>query len=135
MTQAMDAVTRRVLERLGERPVEDEKIYNEELRYCWVDEDDRRVSPVHKDFGKALSWISNWPDVVAQLQMWGRKNEGRNHPYYSDESIQKLERAVSLTGKPPTKLKRVVIRTVGEPIADYEQMPVDAAMKNAGLIS
>ena len=134
MTQTMDAVTRRVLDRLGERPVENEKVYHEEIRYCWVDEDDQRVSPVHKDFGKALSWISNWPDLVARLQGW--RDGTANSPWpHSEESIQKLERSVSITGKPPCKLKRVVTRTIGEAIADFEQVPVEAAMKNAGLLA
>ncbi len=130
MTQEMDSITRRVLERLAERPVVDQQIYNEELRYCWVDEDSRRVGPVHKDFGKALSWISNWPDKVRQLEGWKRGDGAWPH---KPEAIEKLERSVSLTGKAPAQLKRVVVRTVGEPLVDYELAPVRAAMEIAGL--
>lgn len=130
MTQEMDSVTKKVLERLAEKPVVDQAVYSEEIRYCWVDDDDQRVGPVHKDFGKALSWISSWPDTVRRLEGWKRGDGSWPH---SPESIEKLERAVSLTGKPPRQLKRVVIRTLGEPIADYEQPPVEAAMRSAGL--
>ncbi len=132
MTQDMDSITRRALERLAERPVIDEQVYNEEIRYCWVDEDSQRVGPVHKDFGKALSWISNWPDKVRQLEGWKRGDGSWPH---SPDSIEKLERSVSLTGKAPAQLKRVVTRTVGESLADYEVVPVEAAMKFAGLTS
>jgi len=131
MTQEMDSITRKVLERLAERPVVDEQVYGEELRYCWVDEDSRRVSPMHKDFGKALSWISNWPDMVARLEGW-RSGDG-SWPH-SPEAILKLERNVSITGKHPVELKRVVTRTIAEPIADYEEPPVTAAMRMTGLI-
>lgn len=130
MSEQMDAVTRRVLERLADRPIVDEQVYNEELRYCWVDEDDQRVSPVHKDFGKALSWISNWPGLVARLEHW---RSGGSPWTHGEESIAKLERSVSITGKPPVELKRVVTRTIGEPIADYEVAAIEAAMRAAGL--
>lgn len=132
MTQEMDSITRKVLERLAEMPVVDQQVYSEEVRYCWVDEDDQRVSPVHKDFGKALSWISNWPGNVARLKGWHDSGEDRRWPT-SPDSVAKLERSTSLTGKPPAQLKRVVIRTIGEPIADYEIPPTDAAMRNAGI--
>lgn len=132
MTQEMDAVTRRVLDRLGERTVEDERVYNEELRYCWVDEDNARVGPIHKDFGKALSWISNWPENRQRLEDW---RGGKSKWPVSEDSIAKLERSVSATGKPPLRLKRIVTRTVGESLADYEQIPVEAAMRNAGLLT
>lgn len=130
--QTMDVVTKRVIDRLAERPVQDTMIYAEEVRYCWVDEVDQRVSPVHKDFGKALSWISNWPDLVARLESW--RNDTARSPWpHSEDSIEKLERSISLTGRPPSKLKRVVIRTVGEPIADYEVEATRRALSATGL--
>lgn len=145
--QAMDSVTKRVLERLAESPIQHDRVYHEEVRYCWIDEDDQRVSPVHTNFGSALSWAARLPDIIQRRERWTselaaeiEENGDREDSYFAqtkrkmdEERIAKLDDIISLTGKPPIALQRLVIRTVAEPLAAHEVVTAKAVLANTGL--
>lgn len=132
-----DVATKRLTERSdGTHLANDGVIYEEEIRYCWIDEDGSRVSPVHKDFGKALSWVSDWPQ--AWQRMIERENnisEGHSSNYQDREReiLADLRDKLSRTGKPPRTLRRLVIRTTVESPVEHEFVTVASVLERAGL--
>lgn len=138
-TNMPDSSTRFWLEQAEDVALEDGVTFEESVRYCWVDENGKRVSPVHKEFGYALSWISNWHDRWERFKIMDQQfdAEVRNYPLEEEtdtgrqtniiryrererERITKVGEKVTLTGLPPHDLKRLVIRTVVETPAEYE---------------
>lgn len=108
----------------------------EEIRFCWVDEDGERMSPVHTDIGKALSFCADWQFRYDRLEERAREaaeaiedsksraashgevlNEHTLNRYEQDaKKFQEARDKLTPTGKPPAALKRLVIRaTVEEP--------------------
>lgn len=139
MSTTPDTATKRLTERSdGAHLAEDGIIYGEEVRYCWIDEDGTKVSPVHKDFGKALSWISDWP------MRWDRLDEratelqlNDHHPAHWNErereNIEKLRHQMTTTGKRPVRLRRLVLRTTTESLIEHERDTVEHVLRVLGL--
>lgn len=135
----MDGITKKIAVRTdGANLSEAGAIFAEETRFCWIDEDGARVSPIHGDFGKALSWISDWPE-------WNKRIDERDTNLNLSETdiwsereraaIDKAKARLSLTGKPPKKLRRLVMRTTVESIVEHERLTVDHVMRTIGLDS
>lgn len=142
MPGPQDTTTKRLTERSdGQHLDNDGVIYEEEIRYCWIDEDGARVSPVHKDFGKAISWVSDWPTNWARINervatVEERYEEASSMSTYHARELDQLRglRAkLSVTGKPPATLRRLVIRTTSESIVDHEVETVAHVLSRAGL--
>jgi len=140
MSNPNDASTTHLAKRsLGADLSADGTIYDEEVRYCWVDEDGARVSPVHRDFGKALSWISDWPEWRDRIDERELQLDDRNDAYHTarreteSESIAKARKKLTLTGKQPVRLRRLVLRTTVESIVDHEAAAVDHTLSILGL--
>jgi hypothetical protein len=146
---AMDQATKRLTERSGETRIVNGAIYEDEIRYCWVDEDGARVSPVHKDFGKALSVIADWPAMLARVQRWqdeldekrrekpdselGDANYERNNREREEKRITEAMFKITRTGKPPVQLKRLVIRTLVEDLEEHEAATVGQTFLSNGM--
>lgn len=142
----IDATTKRLVERSdGAQLAKDGTIYDEEIRYCWIDEDGARMSPVHRDFGKALSFITDWPanmqralaaEQRAAETVSGLKDDETH--YAISDAQRRLEKAgeatrrMSLTGKRPIALRRLVMRTTTESLADYEAETTRQLLENLG---
>lgn len=105
-------------------PLEAGHVYEEVIKFCWIDEDGARVSPVHADFGAALSWIIKWPETVANMN----KRWGWNWKLHEDQMAR-----ITLTGKPPARLRRVVVRTMIELVERHEAETVTAVINNLDL--
>lgn len=140
-----DTITKRLTERSeGAHLEEDGIIYAEEIRFCWIDEDGARVSPVHKDFGKAISWISDWPSHMARTteKLEKARAEMSQHPpdsgwYRSAErdatKAQEILDRLTRTGKPPVRLRRLVMRTTVESIESHENETVERVVEGLTL--
>lgn len=115
----------------------------EEVRYCWVDEDGERMSPIHADIGKALSFCADWQfkhdrlerqaseaaeavkDAQSHATVRGDVLDERTLRRYEQETekFQQLRDKLTPTGKPPTALKRMVVRaTIEDPNELERQM-------------
>lgn len=139
MGNVADVATKRLAERTdGCRLAENGTIYEEEIRYCWIDEDGARVSPVHKDFGKALSWVADWPESWARLnQLQSQLSDAVSERWrqLDAEKIQRARARLTRTGKPPRVLRRLVLRTTTETIAEHERETVDHVLGTIGIDS
>lgn len=119
------------------------KVPGQEIRFCWVDEDGERISPVHNDVGKALSFCADWQLKHDRLEVRAQEVteafqeaqsqatvRGEPLPEYriqrSEQDAKKFQEArekLTLTGKPPAKLMRLAVRiTLEDPIEIEQQM-------------
>lgn len=110
------------------------KIVDTEVRYAWLDEDDRRMSPVHETLGTALGFAGNWHlnykrlsgELERATTLRDGYKDGTIDPGYPNiemavdreqDKIKKICRSVTkltTTGKSPQVLKRWVITTTLE---------------------
>lgn len=118
-------------------------VFDSDVRYCWIDEDGGRVSPVHRDLGKAISWASTWQDFKDRVEAKAKRTteqfendkraaqeSGRplqdytvRHFEEDTEKIQEARKRITLTGKPPAAMRRLVTRTtVEQPSAEEAQI-------------
>jgi len=97
---------------------------DEQIKYVWVDEDGREVSPVHAKFRSALSFYAGWHDKAERH----RKRFGEDADLTQPHSGVGYS-SLSKSGKAPVQLKRVVIRTYIEDLADKQQAIVDAYLE------
>lgn len=99
----------------------------EEILYCWIDEDGNQMSPTHRNFGAALSFVSDWQEKWDRLAQRQAELDGSRDTmtdiYYERESerIDKHRIKLSSTGKPPAQLQRIVVRTTMEEPAGEER--------------
>lgn len=89
-------------------------------RYCWVDENNERVSGVFLDIGAALTYLRTYPDKLASLESKMRYNRDQlaqreeGHGSYVIVRIQDIYASMerlTRTGLPPDRLVRLV--TIG----------------------
>lgn len=98
-----------------------EKIETVLPRYVWVDEDEKQVSPIHKELRSAFSFINGWHSRWARMvEKWGTPNDG--------EYLHREFEAMTKSGKPPVKLKRVEISITVEDITEEEQKMAEIMM-------
>lgn len=121
----------RVLEPLDESKTVTETTFADDVRYVVVDEDDKPVRGVFNNFPLALTWLSNWPSSKRSVE---RKEaelaEGRRH--FADWQIEELtnrRQALTLTGKPPAGIKRVVLSVRVEEANETETAILDEVLK------
>lgn len=110
--------------------------FKEDLRYVWVDEDGKRVSPIHGDFGRALTWFQNWDTYKRRLDLKEARDtqhlEKNSHDWAQSalealrHDIAKERLRLSLTGKPPVSLQRLVLIAHVEEINDAERQVIGA---------
>lgn len=80
-------------------------------RYVWVDEDDKQVSPIHKELRSAFNFVNGWQHrfdrLITEASEQGEKltEEEIKHDSRFQTGYQKMTRS----GKPPVKLKRIKI--------------------------
>lgn len=111
-----------------------------EIKFCWVDEDGARMSPVHKTILAALNFLVGWDDARERLeraavkaqekyddeleriehwqpegglpQIEGRKRSAVQSFDYDVNKINEAKFKITRTGKPPAQLRRLVTSTV-----------------------
>jgi hypothetical protein len=97
--------------------VEKAKIEETSPRYVWLDEDDNQVSPIHREFHSAMTFVNNWKgrwDLL--IKRYGEPDTDK----YAFTSYGKF-RALTRTGKAPLKLMRVIVRISVEDSTEEEQ--------------
>ena len=86
-----------------------------EINYVWVDEDGDQVSPRHRKFTSAMSFVTAWNDRWARIiDRWGS----------IESAPRQLRDSLTRTGKQPVELKRVVVRYDFEPLSEAEETVV-----------
>lgn len=108
-------------------------IFNREIRYCWIDEDGTRMSPIHGDLGKALSFLARFNEARERLEKKAEETQAKHaqdSARWPDRStdwfesqmdkINKSKDSITSTGKPPKTLKRLVTTTVVEDTTEAE---------------
>lgn len=91
-------------------------------RYVWVDEDDNQVSPIHKELRSAFNFVNGWSD------RWARIVEQYGDPTEEGTSWTGSVDQLTKSGKPPVKLKRVVINIKVDDVTEEEQRMAEIMM-------
>lgn len=120
----------------------------DEVRYYWVDEDGERVSTRHKTLGTALSYVEGWAKREARLnthydEIIAKQSDSTNqHEWsikqcqYDLETIGRSRLSLTLTGKRPVKLIRLVTRAfVEQPTMAEMKIAIDTVRAEFGEIS
>lgn len=83
-------------------------------RYVWLDEDEEQVSPIHKEFRAAMQFVMNWQG------QWDAAIAKHGYPDKDDLLSSWMPfRKLTKSGKPPTHLKRVIVKIeMEEPSAE-----------------
>lgn len=98
--------------------IEKSKIEEITPRYVWIDEDGNQVSPIHREFHSAMTFVNGWQTRWDLL----RGKHGRDFDIEEEMSYTYSKfRAMTKTGKPPKELKRVVVRVAVEEPTDEEK--------------
>lgn len=91
-------------------------------RYVWVDRDDRQVSPIHKELRSAFNFVNGWNDRWTRIvEQYGDPNEEGTTWTGNLDQLTK-------SGKPPVKLRRVVIDIKVEDVTEEEQKMAEIMM-------
>jgi hypothetical protein len=104
-----------------ERPLNETEM-GSDIRYMWVDEDSKPIKPdAFRDFGAALTWYRTWAERKYRLEQRIEKERSSAHPaeWLIQDKENELAR-LSLTGKPPHKLYRIVIQASVQEIDEAE---------------
>lgn len=114
------------------------RVVDTHVQYVWLDEDEQRVSPIHKTLGTAVNWVSEWHENYMRLQdklqelyaLLQTFNTDKERDRYSftrcSQNIKAAENSnkkLSLTGKQPVELARWVMTTaVVDPNTDEKRL-------------
>lgn len=117
-------------------------VFEDEIRYCWVDENGKRVSPIHTSFGPALTYINDWNKRAAAIERraveaqreWDMAKSQDPQPVAwrlekferEVERVNTIKNKLTLTGRAPIRLVRVVTRMTVEPLTEAEEPAVVA---------
>jgi hypothetical protein len=125
------------------------------VQYAWVDEDNARTSPFHKDIGKAIGYVLDWTEKAERLNVaaeraqiefenknseWRDDNPGQEPPRYRldrfEQDLRKIEQArqkLTRTGKTPKRLVRLVTRIdVEDPTDEENQLAISILTNEFG---
>jgi hypothetical protein len=100
--------------------------FDPDVRYLWVDEDDKPVRSPFYDFGQALTWCKNWEGRYKSLKA---KAEIDSKPAWIREEAERALLKHTATGKPPARLVRIVIRAAVASLTPAENEIVRELMR------
>lgn len=80
-------------------------------RYVWIDEDGAQVSPIHKELRSAMHFINGWAANYERVQKERQRmrDSGIENAETVETRADQTLTQLTKSGKPPVKLKRVMI--------------------------
>lgn len=146
----MSAQSDRMVQELTRDEAVESIVFDEVIAYCWVDGEDRRVSPIHRSLGPAITYVEGWCDVRDRIEREAARAQadfeearassllhGNGAPPKAHD-VDRFEREMAkvtaartkltLTGEPPARLLRMVTRIFVEPPTELEHQVARQAL-------